>query len=127
MQNAKLVEWVLRIGVAGEFLGHGFLALEGKATWIKWIGMMIGTDVATSGNLLWWIGLLDIVVAIIVLWRPINIIVLWAVLWGFWTALVRPLVGEGWLDFIERFANFAAPLALLLMRGWPRNGKEWFR
>jgi hypothetical protein len=32
--------------------------------------------------------------------------------WGFWTALVRPLVGMPIWDFIERFANWAAPLAL---------------
>jgi len=32
--------------------------------------------------------------------------------WGFWTALVRPLVGMSWLDFVERGANWATPLAL---------------
>lgn len=121
------MEWVLRIGVAGEFLGHGLLAMGGKADWIKWIGMMINTSPETSGTLLWWIGILDVIVAIIVLWRPINIVLLWAVLWSFWTALVRPLVGIGWLDFIERFANVAAPLALLLALGWPRKFRDWFR
>lgn len=129
MKNAKTIEWVLRIGVAGEFLGHGLLAIEGKADWIKWISMMIGTSATTSGTLLWWIGLFDVVVALIILFRPINIFILWAAFWGFWTALVRPIVGVGWLDFIERFANIAAPLALLLMRagGWPRSWKEWWR
>ena len=34
MTNEKKFEWILRIGVAGEFLGHGVLALQGKADWI---------------------------------------------------------------------------------------------
>lgn len=28
--NNKIVEWVLRIAVAGEFIGHGVFALQGK-------------------------------------------------------------------------------------------------
>jgi len=35
--------------------------------------------------------------------------------WGFWTALVRPLVGEPIWDFVERWANWGAPLALYLL------------
>ncbi len=122
----KLVNWVLRVGVAGEFIGHGLLALGGKTDWVKWIGQMIGTSPAVSASLLWWIGAFDLVVALIILLRPINAILLWAAFWGFWTALVRPLVGVGWLDFVERSTNWAAPLALLLLRGWPRTFKEWF-
>lgn len=112
MTNEKKFEWLLRIGVAGEFLGHGVLAIQGKADWIKWIGEMINVDVATATTLLTLIGVADVLVAIIVLVRPIKPILLWAALWGFWTALLRPLVGNSFWDFIERFANWAAPLAL---------------
>lgn len=124
------MNWVLRIAVAGEFIGHGFLAIEGRADWMKWISQMIGTSPETSATLLWWIGMMDIVVALIVLLKPINSVLLWAAIWGFWTALVRPIMGIGWFDFIERFANWGAPLALLLLRnngGWPKTFKEWFR
>ncbi len=127
--NTKLVQWVLRIGVAGEFIGHGFLAIGGKADWITWVSKLIGTSQETSTTLVHLIGYSDLVVAAVVLLFPINAVLLWAVLWGFWTALVRPLVGVGWLDFIERFANWAAPLSLLLLRnngGWPKSLKEWF-
>lgn len=124
--NNKLVGWVLRIGVAGEFVGHGMLALGGKADWVKWIGQMVGTDPGVSATLLWWIGATDLLVALIVLVKPINAVLLWATFWGFWTALVRPLVGAGWLDFVERAANWAAPLALLLLRGWPHTLRGWF-
>jgi hypothetical protein len=47
-------------------------------------------------------------------------------IWGFWTALVRPIVGEPIWDFVERFANWGAPLALLALSGIPRTVKEWF-
>lgn len=110
--NTKKIEWILRIAVFGEFFGHGIFALQGKASWIKWIGQLIGTSPETSATLLILIGIIDLVVAIVILLRPINIVILWAVFWGFWTALVRPLVGESFWDFIERWANWGAPLAL---------------
>ncbi len=125
--NTKIIEWILRIGVAGEFIGHGLLALGGKADWIKWISQMIGASPEVSATLLGWIGAFDLVVALIVLLRPVSAILLWAAFWGFWTALVRPLVGVGWLDFVERSTNWAAPLALLLLRGWPKNFRDWFK
>ena len=124
--NKNLVQWILRISVAGEFIGHGLLAIGGKADWITWIGKMIGTAPEVSTQLLWWIGASDVVIAIIVLLFPIPAALLWAAVWDFWTALVRPIVGVGWLDFIERFANWGAPLALLLMSGWPKSS-DWFK
>lgn len=112
MTNSKKIEWILRVGVAGEFLGHGMLAVYGKADWIRWISELTGADAGLAANLLLLVGLSDILVALIVLIKPLRPVLLWAAFWGFWTALVRPLVGIGWLDFIERFANWAAPLAL---------------
>ncbi len=112
MSNNKKLEWALRVGVAGEFLGHGLLAIGGKADWIKWISQLIHVDAGTATTLLLLIGISDLVVAAIVLFRPVGVVLLWATFWGFWTALVRPIVGVGWLDFVERFANWGAPLAL---------------
>ncbi len=112
MTTEKKIEWLLRIGVAGEFLGHGLLAVQGKADWVGWIHQLLNVDNATASTLLLIIGLMDVAVAVIVLLRPVRPILLWAAFWGFWTALVRPLVGQSVLDFIERFANWAAPLAL---------------
>ena len=36
MNNQKLVQWILRIAVAGEFIGHGMFALQGKEGWFKY-------------------------------------------------------------------------------------------
>lgn len=112
MTNEKKFEWILRVGVAGEFLGHGILAILGKADWIKWISQMTGVAVETALVLLVLIGIFDVIVALVVLLKPVQPVLLWAALWGFWTALLRPLVGQSFWDFIERFANWAAPLAL---------------
>lgn len=125
--NTKLIEWVLRIAVAGEFVGHGVFALQGKKAWIGWISQLTGAGTETAGTLLFLIGAMDLIVALIVLLKPIRAALLWAAFWGFWTALVRPIVGEPIWDFIERWPNWGAPLALLLIIGWPKNWKEWFK
>lgn len=124
-KNVENAVWALRIAVAGEFLGHGVFALQGKAQWIGWVQQMIGVDAAFATQLLLVIGVCDLLVAFFILVKPIRAIVLWAALWGFWTALLRPLVGEPIWDFIERWANWGAPLALLFLSGWPKKGREW--
>ncbi|HEY4504971.1 MAG TPA: DoxX family membrane protein [Candidatus Paceibacterota bacterium] len=115
MTHTNKAIWALRIGVAGEFLGHGVLALQGKADWIGWFAKFGVSDPGTAATLLTLVGIADVLVALIVLFRPIKPIVLWAVFWGFWTALVRPIVGQPIWDFVERFANWGAPLALYFL------------
>ncbi|MBI2022952.1 hypothetical protein HYT01_00090 [Candidatus Giovannonibacteria bacterium] len=127
MEYAKKIEWVLRVAVAGEFLGHSMFALQGKPQWIGWFANFGISDPALAAKLLMAVGILDVFVAAVILFRPIRIVLLWAVFWGFWSALVRPLVGESIWDFIERWANWGAPLALLLLRGWPMSFREWFK
>lgn len=123
------LEWVLRVAVFGEFLGHGVFALQGKAQWILWIEEILGTDPATAATLLTLIGVVDVAVAFaVLLWRGVpRVVLLWAAVWGFWTALVRPIVGEPMWDFVERWANWGAPLALLMLYGWPKTLRDWLK
>ncbi len=125
--NHKAVEWVLRVAVAGEFLGHGVFALQGKQQWIGWFSIFGISNAETAAQLLFLVGILDVVLAILILIKPVRVALLWMAFWGFWTALIRPIVGEPVWDFVERWANWGAPLALLLLRGWPANFKEWFK
>ena len=125
--DTKLVEWVLRIAVAGEFLGHGVFALQGKAQWIKWFEVFGVSDASLAAQLLMAVGVMDIILAILVLLKPVRLALLYMAFWGLWTALLRPIVGEPIWDFVERWANWGAPLALLLLIGWPKSVKEWFR
>ena len=121
MSNNTKAIWALRIGVAGEFLGHGVLALQGKADWIGWFAKFGIPDPNTAHTLLTIIGITDVCVALIVLFKPIKPVLLWAIFWGFWTALVRPIVGQPIWDFIERFANWGAPLALYFLMKKEQN------
>ncbi len=120
----KTAEWVLRISVAGEFIGHGVFALQGKKDWIGWFGTFGITDVAMATKILFFVGLMDIALAILILIKPVRIALLWMALWGFWTALLRPIVGQPIWDFIERWANWGAPLALLISMGRQKKAKE---
>lgn len=110
-----MVEWVLRIGTFGTFLGHGLLALSGKVTWLSYL-VFLGLTTDQASVLLPLIGSVDCVVASWILLKPNKWVVLWAVFWAFSTAAIRPLSGEPILEFIERAANWATPLALYFYR-----------
>lgn len=126
LQNPKTIEWVLRIAVAGEFLGHGVFGLQGKEGWVKYV-TALGFSESAAHTMLPIVGGFDVFLAILVLVYPVRIALLWMALWGGWTALLRPIAGEPVWDFVERFANWGAPLALLLLRGWPQSFKQWFK
>lgn len=125
MDTSKKTQWILRIAVAGEFIGHGVFALQVKQGWIAYF-TPFGFSTETAMTLLPLIGIMDIAFAILLLVKPVRIAILWMAFWGFWTALVRPIAGEPIWDFVERFANWGAPLALFVLSGVPRNLKEWF-
>lgn len=127
MNNTKIVEWVLRISVAGEFIGHGVFALQGKKDWIGWFAKFGVSDPGVATQLLLLVGAIDIALAILLLVKPVRIVLLWMVFWGFWTALLRPIVGMPIWDFVERSANWGAPLALIFLIGWPKTLGDWFR
>lgn len=127
MTRYKIIEWTLRIAVAGEFIGHGAFALEGKKDWIGWFAQFGVADPNLATQLLFIVGLIDVSLGLLILIKPVRFALLWMVAWGFWTALLRPLVGLPIWDFLERWANWGAPLALLLLVGWPKNWKEWLK
>ena len=119
-------EWILRIGIFGSFLGHGVFALQVKQSWLSYF-TAIGMSESLGATLLPLIGVMDVIVALIALFYPLRIVLAWAVAWGLWTALLRPIAGDPFWDFVERSANWAAPLALLSLQGFPRKFKDWFR
>ena len=96
--NIKLVNWVLRVAVAGEFVGHGVFALQGKKDWVGWFGKFGVSDPDTATQLLFIVGLIDITLAVLILIKPVRLALLWMTFWGFWTALFRPIVGMPFLD-----------------------------
>lgn len=122
------VQWILRIAVAGEFIGHGLFALQGKEGWFKYFYAVGISGDETIKTLLLVVGIIDIILAIHVLVKPVRAALLWMALWGLWTALIRwPIGGDPLWDFVERWANWGAPLALLFLKGLPKTLKEWLR
>lgn len=115
----------MRIAIAGEFLGHGVLALQGKKQWIGWFSNFGISDAELATKLLLIVGIIDIALALLILVKTVRLALLWMTFWGFWTALLRPLVGEPIWDFVERWANWGSPLALLLLLGFPKNLRDW--
>ena len=127
MDNIKKAEWVLRIGIFGTFLGHGIFALQLKPRFIEMLTAFIGVTGNLANNLMYLIGIIDIIVAASVLFHPLRFVLIYASIWGFLTALARPIANDPIWDFIERWSNWAAPLALLYLRKLPKNFKDLFK
>ncbi len=126
MDNSKKVEWILRIGMFGTFLGHGIFALQLKPRFTEMLTAFIGVSGSLANNLMLLIGTIDIIVAVLALFYPMRIILIYGSIWGFLTALARPIASDPIWDFVERWSNWAAPLALLYLKGLPKKLKDWF-
>ncbi|GAA3846147.1 hypothetical protein GCM10022243_10420 [Saccharothrix violaceirubra] len=119
--------WLLRIGVAIEYLGHGWAGLSRSRAWLPYYDLFgISADTAVD-YLMYVTGAVDITVGLVVLFWPLRIVLLHATVWGVFTALLRPAVGEGWWEFLERGGNYGMPLALLiLVGGGGYSLRRWF-
>ena len=114
------MELVARIGVFGTFLGHGIVAIGVNPKWIPLL-TAFGLSGEQAVFVMPFIGILDIVVAILILVYPIRIVLFWALFWAFLTALSRPVSGDSFLEFFERSSNWGLPLVLLILRYYPEK------
>jgi len=120
------IYYILRLAVAMCFIGHGAFGIITKAIWCNYFAVFgIGHD--TAYRLMPLLGSFDILMGVGMLVYPIRAILLWLIIWGCLTALLRPLSGEPFAEFIERAGNFGAPLALLILSGGiEKNGRNLF-
>jgi hypothetical protein len=114
--RSALVQWILRIGVAGCFVGHGAFGIITKAAWVPYFAVA-GVSEPWAWRLMPWVGAMDIAVGALALAFPCRAVFTWAVIWGVWTALLRPLSGESCWEFWERAGNYGVPLAILTVVG----------
>ena len=114
MPKLQLIAWILRVGIAGTFIGHGMFAFYVNASWIRYLETVgFSSDMAIQFMPV--IGVIDFLVGVLVLVKPLRIVVLYAFVWTLATALIRPISGESIWAFVERASNFMAPLALYCM------------
>ena len=138
--NVRRVEWVLRWGVAGTFVGHGLCALWLKPSFVDLIigtmNLFLGDPVFTAVSFqdleealtiaasrqsiaesaLPIIAVQDfILVALLLLpGKRIRTVILWMSVWGFVTAMSRMTAygWEHWHDLALRICNGGVPLFL---------------
>lgn len=114
--------WLLRLGLAGCYIGHGAFGVITKAGWLPYFAV-VGIGEPLAWRMMPWIGWMDISMGILALVWPCRALFLWATIWTAWTALLRPLAGEPAWEFFERAGNYGVPLALLVMA---RLRRPWF-
>jgi len=124
--SVRAVYWCLRVAAAACFIGHGAFGIITKAAWVPYFGV-VGIPADWAWKLMPVIGTVDIAAGISVLLSPRPFVLLYMAVWATWTALLRPLSGDSSFEAIERAGNYGVPLALLLLCGWPRDLKAWFR
>ena len=111
-KSFQIINWVLKIGVFGIFLGHGIYAIQVNQAWVPFLEKVgFSNDIALQ--IMPYIGYLDIIVAVSVLIKPLRIILIWAIFWAFLTALMRPIAGGSILDFVERAGNWGNPTGFI--------------
>ncbi|MBA3531190.1 MAG: hypothetical protein H0T73_04630 [Ardenticatenales bacterium] len=119
-----IIHWILRIGVAGCFIGHGVFGLITKMSWVPYFEV-VGISEGLAYALMPLVGMMDISIGILALLWPTRALLLWTTFWGLWTALLRPLSGERWWELLERAGNFGVPLAMLYLSGTAPTLKAW--
>ena len=87
---------------------------------------MFGIPEAWAWKLMPVVGAVDISVGVLTLIQPVRAVVLYMTFWGFQTACLRPLAGQGVWELIERAGNYGVPLAFLCLLGSGRSLADWF-
>jgi uncharacterized membrane protein YphA (DoxX/SURF4 family) len=117
--------WILRIAVAACFIGHGTFGIITKAAWLPYFAIF-GLPETWAWKLMPVVGAVDISVGILTLIQPVRAVILYMAFWGFQTACLRPLAGQGIWELLERAGNYGVPLAFLCLLGAGRSLADWF-
>jgi hypothetical protein len=123
--DAAALHWILRVAVAACFIGHGAFGIITKAAWLPYFAIF-GIPEAWAWRLMPVVGTVDITVGVLTLFQPVRAIILYMAFWGFQTACLRPLTGQGVWELLERAGNYGVPLAFLVLLGPGRSPRDWF-
>jgi hypothetical protein len=112
--------WVLRLGAALCFIGHGAFGFITKAAWVPYFEV-VGIPETWAYRLMPVVGAVDVMAGMAVLFAPRALPLVYMALWALWTALLRPLSGESVFETLERAGNYGVPFSLLLLTMMPRT------
>lgn len=128
--RATVLEWLLRLATAGAFIGHGaYGAINEKPGWYGFFAALgISQATVDAHSLMIVVGVIEMVLGAAALVAPIRALLLGLFVWKMATEFVWwPLAERPAWEFVERWSNYTAPLALLVVRGWPRSWRDWLR
>lgn len=122
-KRAIVTSWILRIGIAVVFITHGVECLLKSP---QFIDLIIGSgnnllgiraSEATALQIMQVIGIVDILVAIVILINPNKPILLWALFWCLITALSRmTALGIGaYTEVLMRASHIFAPIVVYIL------------
>lgn len=117
------LHWLLRIGCAMCFVGHGAWGVMTKAGWLPFYAVF-GIPEWVAWKSMPLVGAIDITLGVAVLLRPCRAALAYMAVWGVFTALLRPAAGQGWWEFLERGGNYGPPIAFYVIANAQNLG--WF-
>lgn len=112
--------WVLRLGAALCFIGHGAFGFITKSAWVPYFAV-VGIPEDWAYRLMPLVGAVDVTVGMAVLFAPRGLPLVYMTVWALWTALLRPLSGDSVFETLERAGNYGVPLALIVLTAMPRS------
>jgi hypothetical protein len=125
VSSPATLHWILRVAVAACFIGHGAFGVITKAAWLPYFAIF-GIPEAWAWTLMPLVGAVDISIGVLTLIQPVRAVILYMAFWGFQTACLRPLAGQGIWELLERAGNYGVPLAFLYLLGAGRSPTDWF-
>lgn len=118
------LQWLLRVAVFCEFVGHGAFGILTKAGWVPYFGV-VGISESWAWRLMPVVGTVDITLGTLALLSPRRLALAYMAAWGLWTATLRPLSGESAWELVERSYNYGVPFVFLWLYGFGRTPAEW--
>jgi len=90
------LEWLLRLAVAGAFVGHGaYGAVVQKSSWFTYFSALgIPESVVRLNGLMTVVGVAEIAAGVVTLVLPIPALLMLMAGWKIFSELLRPIAGE---------------------------------
>lgn len=105
---------ILRLGAGLCFIGHGILALTAKAKFVELLATF-GIEQQLAVGLLLVIGCLDVLVGLLILFKPTKPVLQWAMIWTGLTIAAWAFHGDTLMDLMRRAPYVTTPFALLVL------------